>query len=215
MIMAQLSLDEQEQCLDYRDVSHLLCLLLSSAENYALKKNPNKVFGYYDEYDNTKYKDGQGLYKQLLIEYECFRNSFSYYINKYKFYDFPENLEFEKIEKWIKKWKKDAEENAHALYDDILKILKQENTKSRFGEIKRMKKSVQIKDEEKAVSSMATNFISTNHRLNNKEKDVINEYINTQKFEFKVVLYGKPGRQFQQSQNKYQKAGFSKYCKFF
>ena len=213
MRMAQLSLDKQEQCLDYRDVSHLLCLLLSSAENYALKKNPNKVFGYYDEYDNTKYKDDLGLYKQLLIEYECFRNSFSYYINKYEFYDFPENLELEKIEKWIKNWKKEAEENP--LYDDILKMLKQENTKSHFGEIKRMKKIVQIKDEEKTTLSTASNFISTNHRLNNKEKDVINEYINTQKFEFKVILNGKPGRQLQQTQNKYQKEGFSKYCNFF
>ena len=61
-----LSLKEQEQLLDYRDVSLLLCLLLSSPENYAMKKNPDKIFGYNDEYDNTSFKDDECLLKQFL-----------------------------------------------------------------------------------------------------------------------------------------------------
>ena len=75
-----LNLKEQDQLLDYKDVSHLLCLLLSSAKNYAMKKNPDKIFGYYDEYDNTSFKDDEGLLKQFLTELESFRYSFLYYI---------------------------------------------------------------------------------------------------------------------------------------
>ena len=88
-----------------------------------------------------------------------------------------------------------------SLYDDIIKILKQENTKSRFREIKKMKKYVPKEKEEKVVSNMATNFIGINHGLNNQEKDVINEYVETQKFDFKVVLGGKPGRALKQTYN--------------
>ena len=134
-------MEKQEQYLDYRDVSHLLCLLLSSAENYALKNNPSKIFGYYDEYDNTNHKEDKDLYKQLLTEYECFRNAFFYYTKKYGIYEFPDKLEFPFIQSLVNDWKKFA--GNEPLYDDILKILQQKETKSRLEDIKKLKNKVQ------------------------------------------------------------------------
>ena len=51
---------------------------------------------------------------------------------------------------------------------------------------------------------MASNFIDINHSLNKYENDVIKDYVETQKFNYNVVLNGKPSRVLQQVPIKYK-----------
>ena len=90
--LKQLNKQEQIRVLDHRNACEVLCILLMSAENYAIGNSPDRKFGKYDRYDNVKHKSHLGLKRQLIYEIIVCANSYRSYVEQYHEFNFPKNL---------------------------------------------------------------------------------------------------------------------------
>jgi len=181
--------------LDYKDVSDTLLSLLSTAETIALQNNENKELGYYDEYDTAKYKNKNSQIIQLLRllrEFNGMRNDF---ISQYKEYQLPENLTLNYINKKILYWQSfiNKNTNLYNYYNEILNVI---NGKTNININKELNeyydKNIQLTEEQQ--QKRWDNILGAKHLCAESDKEVIDEYMNTGKYIYKVKYDKKAGK---------------------
>ena len=195
ILQMQLNKQKQQMYLDYKDVSDTLLSLLSTAEAIALQNSENKELGYYDEYDTAKYKNTNSQIIQLLRllrEFNGMRNDF---INQYKEYKLPENLTLNYINKKILYWQSFISKNTNLYnyYNEILNVI---NGKTNVNVNKELNKyyDKNVKLTEEQQQRRWDNMIEAKHLCLESDKEVIDEYMNTGKYIYKVKYDKKAGR---------------------
>ena len=114
--------------------------LFSSLECYA-KRYSNYPFQYkfqyYNNFDSGTDKTKEELLNQIITQIEIFKYSYLLYIKTHDKYDFPDNLNEETIEKYLKEWKQFVDKKAQPYYQGVIDIIKKrDNSISFVNEIK-------------------------------------------------------------------------------
>lgn len=186
----------QQQYLDYKDVTDVLMSLLSTAEAIALQNSDDKELGYYDEYDTVNRKSDNGQIIQLLRlirEFYGIRKDFNAVYIKKK-YQLPKEITPDYIKKKIVYWKTLVKSKIVLKYfDEILNVL---NGKPQIDiniELQKYyNKNIKLTEEQKM--RRWDNVIGMKHICNKEDEELINEYLNTGKYEYKVIFNEKAGR---------------------
>lgn len=121
----QLSRQELNQMLDYKDCWDFYYSAIATIENIALGKSNKKEYGYWDEFDACSFKSKKDLVIQLLKILKSFKGAFNDYLEDYNnIIDYPEDLAitFKKLEKW-KKIINDT--NINLYIDELINIINQ------------------------------------------------------------------------------------------
>ena len=194
--MKQLDLQKQQQILDYKDVSDIFMSLLSTAEAIAFQNSNEKELGYYDEFDtaNRKTLNLQIIqFLRLLRDFDIIRND---YENIYgEIYKFPEGITKEYIYRKVNSFLNRTEKNDILIkyYEEIINII----NKSKKINIKEELNKYYTKNnatDEVNENNRWGNLIGIKHLLREEDKQVIDQYMRTGKYEYKVLLSKKPGR---------------------
>ena len=114
--------------------------LFSSLECYA-KRNPNcpiqYKFQYYNNFESGTDKTKEELLNQIITQIEIFKYSYLFYIKTHDKYDFPDNLNEETIEKYLKEWMEFVDKKDKKYYQGIIDIIKKKDKSISFvNEIK-------------------------------------------------------------------------------
>ena len=192
----KVSKQRQQQYLDYKDVTDTLMSLLSTAEAIALKNSDKKEFGYYDEYDTANRKGNNAQIIQLLRlirQFGGMRKDFNNLYSKEK-YKLPNEITPEYIQKNITYWKTFIKsEIIKKYFEEILNVLNGKPTIDINSELQKYyDKSIQLTDEQKM--KRWDNVIGAKHLCSKEDEEVINEYLSTGKYEYKIRYNEKAGR---------------------
>ena len=201
-----LSRQDQIKALDYRNTCEVLCILLMSAENYALGNSPQRVFGHYDRYDNAKHKSRLGLKRQLLYEIVVCTQSFKSYLNQYIQFFFPEELSKEKIYNLVNSWKSHVISSDQKYYDDIISIIEGKEVPDRRIDLSQLPiENKNGNNKIKKINKMVNYSHNTNDYLDNEEKKVIQEFEQNENYTYKVELGASPGSEIKRMEEENKK----------
>ena len=189
-----LSRQDQIKVLDYRNTCEVLCILLMSAENYALGNSPQRVFGHYDRYDNVKHKSRLGLKRQLIYEIVVCTQSFNSYLNQYKEFVFPKELSKENIKGLVNSWKSHVNVSDQRYYDDIISIIEGKEIPDRRIDLSQLPiENKNGNNKVKKINKMVNYCQNTNDYLDNEEKKVNQEFEQKGDYTYKVEFGASPG----------------------
>lgn len=192
----RISKQKLQQYLDYKDVTDTLMSLLSTAEAIALKNSDKRELGYYDEYDTANRKGLNSQIIQLLRlirEFGGMKTDFNTLYKEEK-YKLPSELTPEYIQKNIISWKSLVPyENIKKYFDEILHVLNGKPTIDINNELKKYyDKNIQLSEEQKM--KRWDNLIGIKHLCSKEDEEVINEYLRTGKYDYKIRFNEKAGR---------------------
>lgn len=208
-IQAQINKQQQQMYLDYKDVSDTLLSLLSTAEVLALQDSNKKEFGYYDEYDTAKRKNKNAQIIQLLRLLREFNGMLKDFIKLYEKYDLPEKLSLDYIIKKVAYWKTFlSKDKILCIYlDEILNILRGKPTLNINSELQNYyDKNFKLSEEQQL--RRWDNFIGVRHLCMEEDKAVIEEILNTGRYNYQVKYNEKAGRHIGYLVNKNNKNEF-------
>lgn len=189
-----LSKQDQIKVLNYRNTCEVLCILLMSAENYALGNSPKRVFGHYDRYDNVKHKSRLGLKRQLIYEIVVCTQSFNSYLNQYKEFIFPEKLSKETIKDLVNSWKSYVIASDQKYYDDIISLIEGKEVPDRRIDLSQLPiENKNGNNTVKKINNMVNYSKNTNDYLDNEEKKATQEFEQKGNYTYKVELGDSPG----------------------
>lgn len=189
-----LSRQDQIKVLDYRNTCEVLCILLMSAENYALGNSPQRVFGHYDRYDNVKHKSRLGLKRQLIYEIVVCTQSFNSYLNQHNEFVFPKELSKENIKGLVNSWKSHVNVSDQKYYDDIISIIEGKEVPDRRIDLSQLPiENKNGNNKVKKINKMVNYCQNTNDYLDNEEKKVNQEFEQKGDYTYKVEFGASPG----------------------
>lgn len=195
-MQTRISKQKQQQYLDYKDVTDTLMSLLATAEAIALQNSSKKELGYYDEYDTANRKSNNSQIIQLLRltrQFGGMRKDFNALYTKDK-YQLPKEITLEYIIKKISFWKSLLKsENIAKYFDEILNVLNGKPTLDINKELQKYyDKNLQLTEDQKI--KRWDNVIGIKHLCSKEDEEVINEYLNTGKYDYKIRFNEKAGR---------------------
>ena len=119
-----------------------LARLLSCAENYAAKFNPNikKQYEYYDPF-NSSNKNKLDLKIQFMLQINLFVISFQDFNEEYNEYIFPENKTKEEIINELMEWQEIVDDEDKDFYETLIDLLNGKNVKLYMDEIDKIVKN--------------------------------------------------------------------------
>ena len=119
-----------------------LARLLSCAENYAAKFNPNiiKQYEYYDPF-NSSNKNILDLKIQFMLQINLFVISFQDFNEEYNEYIFPENKTKEEIINELMEWQEIVDDEDKDFYETLIDLLNGKNVKLYMDEIDKIVKN--------------------------------------------------------------------------
>ena len=208
--LQKMSLAQAQKLKNCHDV---LMRLLFSAENYALYRSKDKIFGEYDRYDNTSNKTPLELKYQFVEQLDSFNGALATYIHLYpNGFFLPVGLNKKFLIEKIKEWKSRINEKPVVqYYDMLLKLINGNRIRDLYNDLERIDLNI---DEEKEKTGNTqkeeTQKIEENRRqnfVNNyaeasydiaKELDNIDSYYNKKngEYNYRVKLGGTPGKGF-------------------
>jgi hypothetical protein len=189
-----LNKQDQIRVLDHRNACEVLCILLMSAENYAMGNSPGRRFGKFDRYDNVKNKSPLGLKRQLIYEIVVCYNSFRNYVDQYNEFNFPKNLSQNDIKKYVYKWKSMVNFNDQKYYDDIISIIEGKEIPDRRIDLSQLPYETTEKKKMK-VNNMIEYTNNANNYLDIEEAKATKEFENNGNFIFDVEFDARPGEE--------------------
>ena len=209
MVKQKMSLEQAQKL---RNCHEILMNLLFSAENYALGKSKNKIFGEYDRYDNTINKTPLQLKYQFVEQLDMFNSAYSYYSNLYpgKFI-LPDGLDKKYLNNTILQWKNIFNGKPEELYYDMLiNLINGKKIKNLYNDMEKI--DLEINNEEKKyrgnlnkaeiqrrneVQNFINNFAEASHHTDQYLNNVDNYYDRKNGvYTYKVKLNGIPGKGF-------------------
>lgn len=102
--LKQLDRQQLNQKLDYKDVWDFYYSAIATIENIALGKSGKKIYGYWDEFDSSKFKNRKQLVIQYLKILKNFKDAYFDYLKDYGYLmEFPEDINvntFTKLKEW-------------------------------------------------------------------------------------------------------------------
>ena len=199
-----LNKQDQIRALDHRNACEVLCILLMSAENYALGNSPQRIFGKYDRYDNVKHKSPLGLKRQLIYEIIVCSGSFRNYIDTYNEFNFPQNLSPKDIKKYVHKWKSLVNFNDQKYYDDIISIIENKDIPDRRIDLSQLPYE-NTENKIKKINNMIEYTNNANMYLDNEEAKVTKEFEKKENYNFNVEYCAQQGeeiRRMEEEKNK-------------
>ena len=201
-----LSRQDQIKVLDYRNTCEVLCILLMSAENYALGNSSQRVFGHYDRYDNVKHKSRLGLKRQLIYEIVVFKESFKSYLDQYKEFFFPEELSKKTIKYLVNTWKNNVIDSDQIYYDDIISLIDGKETPDRRIDLSQLPIENQNgNNKAKKINKMVNYCNKTSNYLDNEEKKATQEFEQNGNYTYKVELGASPGSEIKRMEEENKK----------
>ena len=99
---------------------------LSSLECYANRQSGKKIsniFNYYNMFNLRNTQNMDELYKKAFVQTQIFRLAYDDYIQKYKKYTPPQNINLEEIKNLLKNWMYNVNDEAKIIYQGMLNIL--------------------------------------------------------------------------------------------
>lgn len=146
----QMLLDSQKliQLQDQRFSNEILMTVLSQAESLSrlshnFPNNEPRKYGYYDLFENGRSLEKQELLKKFLFDLHIFGHSYSSYKEEHNGqYDFPGNLEKNKILEEIKHYWQYADPEIKKYYIDFYNLIKEGKIPDYRKEIKEIKKNL-------------------------------------------------------------------------
>ena len=202
--LKQLNKQEQIRVLDHRNACEVLCILLMSAENYAIGNSPDRKFGKYDRYDNVKHKSHLGLKRQLIYEIIVCANSYRSYVEQYHEFNFPTNLSQNDIRRYVYKWKSLVNFDDQKYYDDIISIIEGKEIPDRRIDLYQLHYESTEKKEKK-INKMIEYTGNANVYLDAEEAKVTKEFENNGSFIYKVEYGIQPGSEIQRMEENKRK----------
>lgn len=208
--MLQLS----EQQLDNMALLDVMMNTLSAAEKLVFGKYEGKKYGYYDENKTCDWKNIEQKVRELKIQKECLQSMISLFAqnNGHINYCFPDNLSKEEIindllilkDEIMKMFPK---ANYYSIYDDIINVINNVNTKRYTVEqIYSEKKSKSMQSEEE-LNIKVGNMIKAKQQVIDRDKDFEKSLMkNNGKIRYIAVLFD-PNEKAQK--NKYYKNLYS------
>ena len=126
----------QDQAYSYSIMGNLFSSLECYAKRYANYPFQYK-FQYYNNFDSGTDKTKEELLNQIITQIEIFKYSYLLYIKTHDKYDFPDNLNEETIEKYLKEWMEFVDKKDKKYYQGIIDIIKKKDKSISFvNEIK-------------------------------------------------------------------------------
>ena len=195
-IKIQVDKQIQQQYMDYKDVTDVLMSLLSTAEAIALQNDNKRELGYYDEYDTVNRKSSNAQIIQLLRlirQFSGMRKDYNLLYTKKK-YHLPKEITPEYINNKIAFWKTMVKSEIISKYfDEIIHVL---NGKPQIDINKELQnyydKNVKLTEEQKM--RRWDNVIGMKHICSKEDQELIDEYLSTGKYDYKVKFNEKVGR---------------------
>ena len=207
--LQKISLQQAQKLKNCHDV---LLRLLFSAENFALGKSKNKIFGEYDAYDNTSNKTILELKYQFVEELDSYNGILAAYSRYYpgQFY-LPNGLDKQKIINYIKLWKGQfIDKPERKYYDMLLKLIDGKKIEDLYDEMEKIdheikneeKKHPCIKNEEgkrkkaeDGIQNFVDNYAEAYYNID-KDLEKVDKYYDKKsgEYTFKVKFGGAPGK---------------------
>jgi hypothetical protein len=169
----QLSRQELNKMLDYKDCWDFYYSAIATIENIALGKSNKKEYGYWDEFDACSFKSKKDLVIQLLKILKCFKGAFNDYLEDYNdIIDYPEDLNI--IHKKLEKWKKIInDKNINKYIDELINIVNQRGELNLQEELNYYyNKKIREKDIRKGFE----NIMKCSHEVRKEEIQLQEEY---------------------------------------
>lgn len=162
---------------------------LASLECYANRysgKNLSKIFDYYNMFNLGNTQNLKELEKKALIQIQIFKLAYEDYVNKYNFYNVPENINIGEIISLIKQWKNYISKDKEFMYQGMINIISSLNNNAFEQNYKSY--SEQCKDakmDPKKIASFAPGVYYYNKQRCDEAK---NEFLEQGKIISKLII---------------------------
>ena len=186
-------LNRDSKCIWIIKMSQILSLL-SIAKVIALQNSSEKELGYYDEYDTANRKNLNSQIIQLLRLIREFNGMQKDFNATYEKYQLPNKITPEYIKQKISYWKTLIKNKTILLYfDEIINVLKGKPKLNINLELQKYyDKNLKLTDEQKM--KRWDNVIGMKHICMEEDKKLIDEYLRTGQYVYKVEFNQKAGR---------------------
>ena len=201
---AKLNKQDQIRVLDHRNACEVLCILLMSAENYALGNSNKRVFGKFDKYDNVKNKSHLGLKRQLIYELIVCKQSFQNYVDNYIEFVFPQNLSKDEIKKMVYYWRSLVNPNDAKFYDDIILIIEGREIPDRTFDLSQLPIE-NTNNNIKKIDNMIEYTNNANCYLDEEDEKVTKEFEQNGNYTYVVEFGVEPGSEIKRIEKKRKK----------
>lgn len=170
-VLKQLDRQQLSKMLDYKDVWDFYYSAIATIENIALGKCGKKIYGYWDEFDSSKFKNQKQLVIQYLKILKNFKGAYYDYLNDYgNIIDYPENLNHNTFTK-LKEWANIINDDKITKYIfELIEIINQRGDLDIQKELNKYYKNEKM--DEKEAREKIEAFMKSSKNVRDEEKEL-------------------------------------------
>ena len=170
-VYKQLDRQELNKMLDYKDVWDFYYSCIATIENIALGKSGTKIYGYWDEFDSSKFKNQNQLVIQYLKILKNFKGAYNDYLQDYgEIINYPEDLDYNTFKK-LKEWSNIINDNNIKKYIfELVNIINRRGDLDIQKELNKYYKNEKV--DEKEVREKIEAFMKSSKNVRDEEKEL-------------------------------------------